>query len=284
MVNLGIAGINEIVKVFFDGYIFMQFFIILIIDGFLAGMLGGLLGIGGGIVLMPVLRFVVGLSPAEAAGTCILAVFFTTLGGTFRHYKLRHINLRSILPVIAAGMVSTIVFSVFFKSFASKPSWLDLSTGLVFFLLSTGMVIEGLAELRGKKTVEQMGNELHGSLAAKLAVGGFAGILPGLLGIGTGAVLVPVFTFILKAPVKVAIGSSLACFCANAFLSSSFKLLQGHAIISAALPLCLGALIGSNVGAIVNKRFPTPMLKIMFGMTFLYVSSKYIFLFFGVKL
>ena len=53
----------------------MQFFIILIISGFFAGALGGLLGIGGGIVIMPILRLFVGLPPALAAGTCIIAVF-----------------------------------------------------------------------------------------------------------------------------------------------------------------------------------------------------------------
>jgi uncharacterized membrane protein YfcA len=124
----------------------MQFFIILIITGAFAGVLGGLLGIGGGIVLMPILRFVIGLSPAQAAGTCILAVFFTTLGGSFRHYRLRHINIKSILPVIVAGVVSTVVFSVFFTSLANKPNWLDLGTGLVFFLVSARMVIGGLAD------------------------------------------------------------------------------------------------------------------------------------------
>jgi len=82
--------------------------------GILAGVLGGLLGIGGGIVLMPILRFFVSLSPAVAAGTCIMAVFFTTLGGCFRHQKLGHVNIRSILPIIIAGGVSTILFSLFF--------------------------------------------------------------------------------------------------------------------------------------------------------------------------
>jgi len=262
----------------------MQLVIILIITGAVAGTLGGLLGIGGGIILMPVLRFVVGLSPAEAAGTCILAVFFTTLGGSFRHYRLRHINVKSILPVIVAGIASTVVFSVFFTSLANKPIWLDLGTGLVFLIVSVRMVIEGLAEIPVSKPADRLDDEIHGSMPAKLAVGGFAGILPGLLGIGTGAILVPAFTFILRAPVKIAIGSSLACFCVNALLSSGFKILQGYAVISVALPLCIGTLIGSNVGASINKRFPAPMLKVMFGMTFLYVSFKYISLFFGVKL
>ncbi|MGD2154300.1 MAG: TSUP family transporter, partial [Gemmatimonadales bacterium] len=68
---------------------------LLLSGGLLAGALGGLLGIGGGIVLMPLLRFVIGLEPAYAAGTCVVAVFFTTLGGSYRHYRLGHLNVRS---------------------------------------------------------------------------------------------------------------------------------------------------------------------------------------------
>ena len=80
--------------------------------GLLAGALGGLLGIGGGIVLMPLLRFTVGLSPAYAAGTCVVAVFFTTLGGSYRHHRLGHLNLRSIVPIIISGAVASGIFSV----------------------------------------------------------------------------------------------------------------------------------------------------------------------------
>ncbi|MCK4342583.1 MAG: TSUP family transporter, partial [Phycisphaerae bacterium] len=60
----------------------------ILVCGLAAGALGGLLGIGGGIVLIPFLRFYVGLSPVYAAGTCVLAVFCTTLSGSYRHHKL----------------------------------------------------------------------------------------------------------------------------------------------------------------------------------------------------
>ncbi len=87
---------------------------ILLIAGIFAGTLGGLLGIGGGVVLMPLLRFVIGLTPAGAAGTCILAVFFTTLGGSYRHFRLGHLDINFTLPVIAAGLATTTVFSLLF--------------------------------------------------------------------------------------------------------------------------------------------------------------------------
>ncbi|MFC1563108.1 sulfite exporter TauE/SafE family protein [candidate division KSB1 bacterium] len=258
----------------------MVLLIILVLGGVLAGIIGGMLGIGGGILLMPILRFIVGLSPAYAAGTCIVAVFFTTLGGSFKHYKQGHVNVRSIIPVIVAGALSTFVFSLVFLYFTKKGKWLDLGTGLVFSLVSIRMIIEGFLDLLWKKVKEAKTSEIQGLLLEKVTIGGFAGILPGLFGIGTGAILVPAFTFILKAPIKIAIGSSLACFSVNAFLSSILKFFQGFISIEVMLPLCLGTLIGSNMGAILNKYSPTPVLKIMFGSVFTYIALKYILLFF----
>jgi uncharacterized membrane protein YfcA len=146
------------------------------------------------------------------------------------------------------------------------------------------MVVEGIKQFK-KIEIERIGtNKIEGSLLGKFAIGGIAGILPGFLGIGTGAVLVPAFALILRAPIKIAIGSSLTCFCANAFLSSVFKFFQGFTMLEVAVPLCIGTLIGSSIGAILNKRFPSAVLKIMFGVVFLYVSFKYILLFFGAAL
>jgi uncharacterized protein len=250
-------------------------------SGIVAGLLGGLLGIGGGIVLLPVLRFYLGLSPAVSAGTCIVAVFFTTLGGSFRHYQLGHVNIRSILPVITAGAISTIVFSLVFLFFTRRERWLDLGTGVVFSLISLRMMIEGWAEFSRKKRSEGTGGEIGGSTWGKLTLGGSAGILPGLLGIGTGAVLVPAFVLFLKAPIKIAIGASLTSFSVNALISALIKFIQGYVYLPVALPICLGTLVGSNIGAVLNKRFPSSILKILFGLAFSYVSYQYLVFFFS---
>lgn len=117
-----------------------------LISGLLAGALGGLLGIGGGIVLIPFLRFYVGLSPSHAAGTCVLAAFCTTLSGSYRHYRLGHIDVRSIRPVIAAGVTATIVFSLLFLQVVRFERWLDLGTGLVFSLIAARMILEGICD------------------------------------------------------------------------------------------------------------------------------------------
>lgn len=256
---------------------------VLISGGLLAGALGGLLGIGGGIVLMPLLRFVVGLSPAYAAGTCVVAVFFTTLGGSYQHHRLGHLNLRSIVPIIISGAVASGVFSLAFAYLAQSGRWLDFGMGIVFSLISVRMIAEGIPSLATKKASQPAGNEIKGTLPKKLAIGGAAGVLPGLLGIGTGGILVPAFTLVLSAPVKTAVAASLTCFCFNALISSGFKFAQGYIDPNVVLPICLGTLIGANLGAILNKRFAPGVVKLAFGLVFSYVSLKFILSSFGVS-
>ena len=194
--------------------------LLLFSGGLLAGALGGLLGIVGGIVLMPLLRFVALLPPAYAAGTCVVAVFFTTLGGSYRHYRLGNINFRSITPVIISGALASGIFSCLFIYLAGRGRWLDLGVGIVFSLVSVRMICEGIPGLVKKRTVPIAGNKLGGTLLQKTSIGTVAGILPGLLGIGTGGILVPAFTFLLRTPVKIAMAASLACFCINAFFDN----------------------------------------------------------------
>lgn len=256
----------------------MEYFL-LGLGGLAAGALGGLLGIGGGILIMPLLRFAWGLEPVYAAGTCIVAVFFTTLGGSLRHHRLGHINFTALWPVILAGLISTMVFSLAFSLASHQEYWLDVMTGAVFFLVALRMLFEGMAEQRGSlPESSRLAQGLKGSLVAKLGLGAVGGALPGLLGIGTGAVLVPGFALALNAPIKMAIGSSLACFSLNALVSGVFKASQGYVVLWLLPSLCVGTFLGSQIGAWLNGRFSAPWLKILFGALFLFVAFKYIML------
>jgi uncharacterized membrane protein YfcA len=247
--------------------------------GVAAGTLGGLLGIGGGVILMPLLRFVLALPPAQAAGTCIIAVFFTTLGGSYRHHRLGHLRPSSIISIIIPGVLASAAFSLLFSYLAQRGHWIDLGVGLVFALISVRMIVEGVGtigtpQLEGSTAVE-------GPLPIKLAVGTAAGALPGLLGIGTGGILVPAFTFLLRTPVRTAMAASLTCFCFNALVSAVIKAAQGFVAPEVALPLCLGTLIGANLGSLLNRRFASAALKLLFGALFTYVSLGFVSSFIG---
>lgn len=253
--------------------------VLLVLGGLAAGALGGLLGLGGGVLLMPILRFGAGLPAAEAAGTCVVAVFFTTLGGSYRHYRLGHIELRSVIAVVASGLVAAAILSMVFPLIAARRGWLDLGIGLVFLLISTRMIVEGLPGLVRRAAEEPRDPRVRGPLAHRISIGAVSGALPGLLGIGAGGVLVPAFTFLLRTPIKTAAAASLVCFCCNAAVSSGFKYAQGFVDVDLALPLCLGTFAGANLGAIINRRFPSPGLKLLFGLVFTLVSIRFLLLF-----
>lgn len=249
--------------------------LVLLTVGLSAGLLGGLLGIGGGVILMPVLRFFVGLTPAAAAGTTVAAVFCTTLGGGIKHYRLGHVPLRRLLPVIISGAASTVIFSMLFLQLARHGQWLDLGIGCVFTLLSMRVIWDVFGR-RDQVADQSTPAEMEGTISRKIVLGGIAGILPGLFGVGTGAVLVPAFRYFFKSSVKVAIGSALACFCANALISAAIKYAQGHIDPGPALPVCLGCLAGSQLGAAINYRAPSRTLLMLFGLVFLWVSAQFI--------
>ncbi len=230
---------------------------------------------------MPVLCFVFDVSTPFAAGTTALAVFFTTLSGGYKHIRLGHVDIKSLAPIMIAGAISTAFFSYLFIFMAQKPMWLDLGVGCIFLFISLRMAYEGI--VRGKEAQEVKDQSIKGMSTVKIFIGIVSGVLPGLFGIGTGAVLVPAFNYCLKSPIKVAIGSSLACFAVNALISSAFKFFQGFVLLDKALILCAGTVLGASIGAKLNKGFPPSLLKLLFGLVFLYVSFKYIFLFWGVK-
>ena len=156
-------------------------FMVLCLGGLAAGTLGGLLGIGGGILIMPLLRFVMKLPPATAAGICIVAVFFTTIGGSVKHFKLGHIDVRSILPVMLTGCISTIIFSLIFVYVSGKDKWLDVGMGAVFLVVALRMLWEGIDDALQKNVPSRTGKGVPGSIYTKMFIGGGAGVLPGWL-------------------------------------------------------------------------------------------------------
>ena len=255
--------------------------LLLVLGGLVAGMLGGMLGLGGGVVLMPLLRFGIGLAPAEAAGTCVLAVFFTSVGGAYRHHRLGHLQLKPVLPVIVAGALAAVAASLAFPHLTASGHWLDLGIGVVFTLVAARMAIDGVRGLSRRQKLLRPEGLFQGSSIRKALVGIVGGTLPGLLGIGTGSVLVPAFAFFLRAPIKQAMAASLACFAFTAAISAGFKLAQGFVVVQVALPACIGTALGANLGALVNKRTPSPWLRLCCGVLFGFIAARFVLAFLG---
>ena len=195
--------------------------------GLLAGLLSGLLGIGGGLVFSPLLLFL-GFEPHQALATSTLAIVPTTLGGTWSHLRSRSLPRRPSLAIGLGAGSGGLIFG-HLGVFWSGATLLALQAGMygLLTLVLRRRSAEGSAEAA----------PLDEPLPALFGVGLVAGMATGLLGLGGGLVMVPLMVSWLQQPVRLAIRlSTLAvlvssCVAAPVFLSDG----RGVALVAAVL-------------------------------------------------
>ena len=254
---------------------------VLLVTGFLAGTLGGLLGIGGCVIIMPVIRFLFHFSPTMMVGTSLAAVVFTSASGAWNHWRIRNVDKKTTIIFAASGVIGIIIGSMVFSSIAHYGSLIDLTIGIAFLWPALRMLNEGLSPRKAK---EIMGQEVPGGNVAKSTIGSLVGFLTGVTGLCGGYALVPLSVYVLKSNMKIAIGTSLASFLWFALLGAAIKYSQGFVNVPAALALGIPAAIGAAYGVVMMQKLNAPILKLIFGLIITYVSAKYIVLCFGIHI
>lgn len=258
-----------------------MFYLIYFITGLLAGIVGGLLGTGGCALMMPVIRFGFDFDPAFAVGTTLTAVVFTAASGAIQHWRMGNVDSDTALLTGYSGVLGVVIGSIIFGYLRPYGEVIDLIIGLAFIVVSVRMLYEGIF-IKGPPV--PAGLEIPGKPLSKTVLGSGIGILTGIIGLGGGYALVPSYIYFLKAPVKLAIGTSMAAFVWMALIGAAFKIYQRVVDLPVAAVLGVGALIGAIVGAKLVARFKPHVLKALFGLLFLYVSLKYILIYFGIRI
>lgn len=256
-------------------------YIVYFITGLLSGVIGGLLGTGGCALIMPVIRFGFHFNPAIAVGTTLTAVVFTAASGAYQHIKMGNVDKDTAKIIGLSGILGVILGSIVFGFLKNYGTIIDLLLGIAFLIVSVRMMYEGVLG-RGPKNPTD--NKMPGTNITKGLIGSTIGFLTGIIGLGGGYALVPSFIYFLKAPVKLAIGTSMAAFVWMALVGAFFKLAQKTVNIPVAIILGLGALNGAILGAKLMTKFKPNILKALFGILFFYVSLKYILIYFGVHI
>ena len=259
---------------------------IFFIVGILAGIVGGLLGTGGCALIMPVIRFGFHFDPAFAVGTTLTAVVFTAGSGAIQHSRMGNVDRKSAWITGSSGVFGVLIGSVVFGYIKPYGSLIDLIIGIAFLLVTIRMLYEGIEGLLSKNPLpEPMASQgLPGSAFKKSMTGSGIGFLTGIIGLGGGYALVPSFLYLFKAPMRFAIGTSMASFVWMALIGAAIKIYQQVVNIPVAVTLGFGALIGAVFGAKLVAKFRPAALKFIFGLLFLYVSLKYIFIYFGITI
>jgi len=172
--------------------------------GIIAGLLSGLLGIGGGLVFSPLLLWL-GLSPHQALATSTLAIVPTTLAGSWAHLRSGSVPLRAVAAIASGAVAGGLAFSHLGNG---VKGWQLLALQALMYGILT-LVIE-------PRDASSTPAERALPLPGLAAVGLVAGWSSGLLGVGGGLVMVPLMVRALKMRVYLAIRLSTMAVCASA--------------------------------------------------------------------
>lgn len=255
--------------------------VVLVVIGFFAGVLGGLIGTGGCSVMLPIIHFWMGYPAPIAVGTTLFAVIFTAISGAYGHLIRRNVDKRAFLWLGGGGILGVLLGSWLFTLLSEQSKLLGLILGLIFLWPAIRMVYEGIKQ---RTLPQREGTAVSGSGWGMGVFGFVVGIATGVAGVGGGYALVPGLIYLFGAPVYITMGTSLATMIPLAVAGGGIKLAQGFVDLPTGLLLAAGTIIGAQIGAAVIKRIKPATLKLIFGVYFLYVAVKFITAYFGIMI
>jgi uncharacterized protein len=244
----------------------------------LAGLLGALTGLGGGVVIVPLLTLAFGVDIRYAIGASLVSVIATSSGAAAAYVREGYSNVRigMVLEIATtsgalggaalATHLPTHAIAVVFGIALLASAWLSLrppkdQTG--------GVVVDPVAARLGLDSsypTPEGPKPYHvRSIGAGFGLMGLAGGLSGLLGIGSGAVKVLAMDQVMHIPFKVSTTTSNFMIGVTAAASAGVYLSRGYIDPGLAMPVMLGVLGGSMLGARVLTSAPTRILRLLFG-------------------
>jgi uncharacterized membrane protein YfcA len=254
----------------------------------LAGFLGALTGLGGGVVVVPALTLALGVDIKYAIGASLVSVIATSSGAAAAYVREGFSNIRigmfleiattlgAILGALLAARVSTHALAIVFglvllqaaySSFRHKPgAETDQSDPLATRLrLGSDYPVDGQRNKYGVRHVP-------GGFAMMFG----AGALSGLLGIGSGAVKVIAMDSIMRIPFKVSTTTSNFMIGVTAAASAGLYLSRGYIDPRVAMPVMLGVLVGALLGAKILMQARVKTLRLVFGVVILALAVEMI--------
>ena len=268
----------------------LEFTLVVWIVSALAGFLGALTGLGGGVVVVPALTLALGVDIKYAIGASLVSVIATSSGAAAAYVREGFSNIRigmlleiattigALVGAYLAGVTSThliaIIFGVVllqaayqsvFKAASESGGPIESDRLGRFFRLGSNFPDEGQAREYGVRNVPAGFGLMFG-----------AGTLSGLLGIGSGAVKVIAMDQAMKIPFKVSTTTSNFMIGVTAAASAGVYLSRGYIHPAVAMPVMLGVLSGALLGTKILVRARVKTLRFVFGIVILALAIEMI--------
>ena len=240
--------------------------IILVSVGLGAGTLGSMIGVGGGIIMVPALAFL-GLSPAQTASTSLIAVTSTSVSSTIEYSRQKRIDYRLGLEM-AAFAIPGAVLGAYLSNYMTPGSF-KLYFGILLIL--TG------AYVLYKNSILKDNASKKRSMALRVAVFAAtfgAGIISSLFGVGGGIIFMPAMLLVLGLTMQRAAPTSQLTLMMTSLAGVLTHGLLGHPDYLQAIVLSAGAFVGAQIGAKVSSRAKDLLLQRLLGLALIAVAIK----------
>ncbi len=219
---------------------------ILLAAGLAAGIVSGLFGVGGGIVMTPILHYLLGHTWADAVALSLFVIAVQAPIGLWRHHKKAAVHWAMAAPLIAGGIVG-VALGHWLLPRIDVP-WLKVGFAVLMAFAAYRMIA---------KVQPRDGDGPGAGILVALGFG--AGVVSRLLGVGGGILTVPVLV-LAGVPAHIAVGTSLVPVWTNALVASLVNLADGLAW-TAGIPLALGAVVGAPAGVWAAHALPEQQLR-----------------------
>ena len=237
--------------------------------GFTAGFIGGLTGLGGGVIMVPLLTWLLHLSQHEAHGTSLTAIFFTGLVGAFTYYEFGNIEMKIVLPLavssIFAGMLGA--FSI---SYIKRKALRKIFGSFLIFVAALLMLSSSRSELMSTTVISIK------TIFLFFLLGLGVGFSSGMLGIGGGSLMIPSLVFLFGLSQQEAHGVSLAVMIPTALAGSIVHFKERRVNLKMAPFLWISIILGVPLGAIIANSIEERSLRIIFIIIITLIGIKYI--------
>src|ERR1700676_3910925 len=230
--------------------------------GVVASIFGSIVGLGGGFVIIPVLRIVFGVPPAQVAGTSLLMVLANTAASTFGYLRARSIDLRLAAPFTLGAVPGSIIGVFAVKRFT--PSGFDFAYGVVLIVLAI-LVVRRRSVTSRDATERTFAHDPRIGVIAGFGTGFFSS----LFGIGGGVVLIPLLLIAARMPPHVVTATSAFVVTATAPVGVLTHALGGDIDWPATVPLVLGGIVGGAIGPRLARRVSSPRLLTLVACAFI---------------
>ena len=252
--------------------------------GVAAGLLSGMFGVGGAVLTTPGIR-VLGATPIQAVGSTVPPILPGAISGTWRYSRSGLVNWRVGLVCGAAGAVLA-VGGAWLSDVVDGHALMVITAAL---LLYTGISTWVRARRESREPIEADGPESDVETGPRLAagddpellrvaarqrhpiallsaVGALSGLTAGLLGVGGGVIMMPVFTQVLRIPMKVAVASSLVAVAIFSIPALITHAALGHIDWTFSLLLMAGTIPGAQIGSRITIGASDRTIRLLFGL------------------